>query len=148
MSGFLSPYRGERYHLRDFRGRGRQPHGPEELFNYRHSSLRNCIERCFGVLKARFPILKQMPPYSLHHQRYIVIACCAIHNYIRMHANSDNIFEEYGREDFEVARNEMDIGASTSNAENQAEININSAQLRQMAVVRDGIAQALWESQT
>ncbi|KAL5562905.1 hypothetical protein UlMin_032652 [Ulmus minor] len=24
--------------------------GPTELFNYRHASLRNCIERCFGVM--------------------------------------------------------------------------------------------------
>ncbi|XP_062103289.1 protein ALP1-like [Humulus lupulus] len=52
MPGFLAPYRGERYHLRRFRGRGNHPRGAMELFNYRHSSLRNVIERCFGLLKA------------------------------------------------------------------------------------------------
>lgn len=46
--GFLSPYRGERYHLRETR-EGGVPQGPQERFNYLHSSLRNVIERCFGV---------------------------------------------------------------------------------------------------
>ncbi|XP_022883271.1 uncharacterized protein LOC111400040 [Olea europaea var. sylvestris] len=50
MPGFLAPYRGQRYHLRDYVGRGRL-RGKEELFNYRHSSCRNIIERCIGVLK-------------------------------------------------------------------------------------------------
>ena len=49
--GFLPPYHTERYHLRDFQG-GDHPEGAKELFNYRHSSLRNVIERCFGILKA------------------------------------------------------------------------------------------------
>ena len=53
----------ERYHLRDFQGEDR-PEGAKELFNYRHSSLRNVIERCFGVLKAQFPVLKMMPRYK------------------------------------------------------------------------------------
>ncbi|KAL0534207.1 hypothetical protein IC582_028495 [Cucumis melo] len=84
MPGFLAPFRGQRYHLRDFRERRHRPRNREEVFNYRHSSLRNVIERCFGVLKARFPILKQMSPYSIKTQKYIPIACCTIHNYIRL----------------------------------------------------------------
>ncbi|XP_060673309.1 uncharacterized protein LOC107417030 [Ziziphus jujuba] len=52
--GFLPSFRGERYHLQEYHGRGPQPRGPKELFNYRHSSLRNVIERCFGVLKVHF----------------------------------------------------------------------------------------------
>ena len=82
MLGFLSPYRGERYHLRDYRGPRRRPRGPIELFKYRHSSLRNIIERCFGVLKAHFPILKVMPNYRPRRQRHISIACCVLHNFI------------------------------------------------------------------
>ncbi|XP_062103644.1 protein ALP1-like [Humulus lupulus] len=95
MSGFLAPYRGECYHLRRFRGRGNHPRGAMELFNYRHSSLRNVIERCFGLLKVRFPILKSMPPYFLGKQRRIPIACCAIHNLIKMHSINDRMFEQY-----------------------------------------------------
>ena len=66
MLRFISPYRGEHYHLRDYRGRGRQPTGPMDLFDYRHSSLRNIIEQCFGVLKARFSIPKMMSNYHVH----------------------------------------------------------------------------------
>ena len=68
MSGFLAPYRGRRYHLRDYVGRGR-PREKEELFNYRHSSCRNIIECCIGVLKARFSILKLITNYPLSRQR-------------------------------------------------------------------------------
>ncbi|KAL7184337.1 hypothetical protein ACSBR2_026480 [Camellia fascicularis] len=44
MTGFLAPYCSERYHLEQFRGYRRCPNGYKELFNYRHSSLRNVIE--------------------------------------------------------------------------------------------------------
>lgn len=60
------------------------------------------------------------------YQRYILIPCYAIPNYIRLHAHSYNIFEEYGRDDLEVERDEMDIGASTSNTGNQVNINVSS----------------------
>jgi hypothetical protein len=80
---FSPPSKGERYHAQEYRGQGRQKRSLEELFNYRHSSLRMTIERCFGVLKNRFPILKSMSPYKPSRQRLIVTACCAIHNYIR-----------------------------------------------------------------
>ena len=92
--GFLQHYKGERYHAQEFHGRGRQARTAKELFNFRHSSLRMTIERCFGVLKARFPILKLMPPYKPSRQRLIVIACCAIHNYARRWGMHDRLFRE------------------------------------------------------
>ena len=51
MHGYLTLYRGERYHLQDYQGRGRQSKTSKELFNYHHSSLQNVIEHCFGVVK-------------------------------------------------------------------------------------------------
>ncbi|KAJ8752292.1 hypothetical protein K2173_003928 [Erythroxylum novogranatense] len=48
MQGYLGPYKGERYHLPDFRRSG-QPRGKKEIFNHAHSSLRCTIERTFGV---------------------------------------------------------------------------------------------------
>ncbi|XP_031101826.1 uncharacterized protein LOC116005724 [Ipomoea triloba] len=48
IPGFLAPYRWEAYHLNEFRGQGRI-RNKQALFNYRHSSLRNVIERCFGL---------------------------------------------------------------------------------------------------
>ncbi|KAI3792178.1 hypothetical protein L2E82_06049 [Cichorium intybus] len=53
--GFLTPYRGQRYHLNDW---SRPPRNAKELYNKRHSSARNVIERCFGLLKIRWAILR------------------------------------------------------------------------------------------
>jgi hypothetical protein len=79
--GILPPYRGVRYHLKEFQGT-RQPENPKELFNHRHSSLMTSVERAFGTLKNRFKILKSQPLFSFITQVKIVLACCALHNFI------------------------------------------------------------------
>jgi len=48
----LTAYHGVRYHLKNYIRRG--PQNAQELFNHRHSSLRNVIERTFNVLKKDF----------------------------------------------------------------------------------------------
>ncbi|XP_077228386.1 uncharacterized protein LOC143861336 [Tasmannia lanceolata] len=81
LGNFITPFRKTKYHLSETRGRA--PHTTKQLFNHRHSSARYIIERAFGVLKKRFPILTTEPMYSLEKQVDIVIACCCIHNFIR-----------------------------------------------------------------
>ncbi|KAK2663187.1 hypothetical protein Ddye_001761 [Dipteronia dyeriana] len=54
-SGLIVPYRGVRYHLKEYSSHPLQ--NSRELFNIRHTSLHNAIERVFGVLKKRFPII-------------------------------------------------------------------------------------------
>ncbi|KAL4569481.1 hypothetical protein LXL04_025119 [Taraxacum kok-saghyz] len=90
------PYKGThiRYHLPDFqRGQTaamRAPRGSQETFNYRHSSLRNIIERTFGVWKARWALLRDMHVnFTYDHQVQIVIASMAVHNYIRRFGRDD-----------------------------------------------------------
>ena len=63
-SGLVAPFRGVRYHLKEYSSKG--PENAKELFNHRHASLRNAIERAFGVLKKRFPIIRSTtePTYS------------------------------------------------------------------------------------
>ncbi|XP_030930823.1 putative nuclease HARBI1 [Quercus lobata] len=99
--GFLPPYHTERYHLRDFRG-GNRPEGAKELFNYRHSSLRNVIESCFGVLKARFLVLKMMPRYKPCRQGNVMRACCTINNFIRMATRNDHLFTQFNVDNLTV----------------------------------------------
>jgi hypothetical protein len=54
----MAPYRGVRYHLKEKQRQANQkPENAKELFNLRHSSLRNVIERIFGVLKRQWQIL-------------------------------------------------------------------------------------------
>ncbi|KAA0059934.1 retrotransposon protein [Cucumis melo var. makuwa] len=55
--GFLGPYRGQRYHLQEWRSAGNAPTNTKEYFNMKHSSARNVIEHTFGVLKGRWVIL-------------------------------------------------------------------------------------------
>ncbi|XP_061363236.1 protein ALP1-like [Gastrolobium bilobum] len=55
--GFLTPYRGQRYHLSEWR-HGAHPRTAQEFFNMKHSSARNVIERCFGMLKGRWAIVR------------------------------------------------------------------------------------------
>jgi hypothetical protein len=94
--GFLGPYRGQRYHLQEFRRRG-QPQTREEIFNRMHSSLRCVIERTFGVWKKRWRILQNMPSFNYKEQVRIVVASMAIHNYIRRTSMHDVAFMEFDR---------------------------------------------------
>uniref|UniRef100_A0A803N7K7 DDE Tnp4 domain-containing protein n=1 Tax=Chenopodium quinoa TaxID=63459 RepID=A0A803N7K7_CHEQI len=56
--GFLAPYRGHLYHLKEWNRGVIQPLTVEEYFNLRHAKARNVIERCFGLLKGRRGILR------------------------------------------------------------------------------------------
>uniref|UniRef100_A0A2N9FS97 Myb/SANT-like domain-containing protein n=1 Tax=Fagus sylvatica TaxID=28930 RepID=A0A2N9FS97_FAGSY len=91
-NGYLTPYKGEKYHLPDFRRAGRG-NKIEERFNYVHSSLRSVIERTFGVWKNKWRILRQMPSYDIEDQRNIVVATCVLHNFIRIHDREDEGFK-------------------------------------------------------
>jgi hypothetical protein len=92
IKGYLTPYKGERYHIPDFRRAGRG-NGIEERFNYVHSSLRSVIERTFGVWKNRWHILRQMSSYDFNDQMLIVVATAVLHNFIRIHDRNDKGFK-------------------------------------------------------
>ncbi|XP_062103745.1 uncharacterized protein LOC133814850 [Humulus lupulus] len=141
MPGFLSPYRGEMYHLGQYTDLN--PIGKKELFNYRHSSLRNVIERCFGVLKARFPILKQMHSYDLRIQKYIVIACCGIHNFIRTNAEA-NVYFDGGEGNSEVQATTLQSTDGTLT--DSVEFSIFRTHICEMTQVRDEIADHIWRA--
>jgi hypothetical protein len=82
---FLAPYRGVRYHLKEW-GHGRhrlQDH--MELFNHRHAVLRNHIERLLGILKKRFSILNVGTFHPITNQVKILAAAAIFHNIIKMH---------------------------------------------------------------
>ena len=66
-----------------------RPESPEELFNLRHSSIRNVIERIFRVVKNRFKILDRGCNFDIHVQSGVVLALCALRNSIREYSNTD-----------------------------------------------------------
>ncbi|XP_052622595.1 uncharacterized protein LOC111896182 [Lactuca sativa] len=94
----MAPYRGVRYHLKKYSMRG--PQNSKELFNLRHASLRNAIERAFGVLKRRFPIIRSTtkPFYSCETQSAIVLACCILHNFLLDEDRDINLEDEVMQE--------------------------------------------------
>ena len=93
MKGYLSPCKGERYHIPDFRD-GSQAEGMHEVFNHAHSSLRNVIEITIGVWKKRGHILCDMRPFSLVKQQKIIVATTILHNFIPMCGVEDEEFNK------------------------------------------------------
>ena len=68
----------------------------------KHSSARNVIERCFGVIKNRWAILRSPSFYPIKIQNRIVMACCLLHNFIRREMPDDGndlILEESDDDD-------------------------------------------------
>jgi len=105
----ITPYRGVRYHLKEYSQRG--PQNARELFNHRHSSLRNVIEKTFGVLKKRFPIIASgtKTHYSVDTMTDIILACCILHNFLRRVDNDDSLLEEV---DHELMQGDIDSSHS------------------------------------
>jgi hypothetical protein len=88
-------YRSTRYHLKEQQLGGKKPENSKELFNLRHTSLRNVIEQIFGVLKRKYQILCTLLEYSINTQTRIILACTALHNWVRsIKGDRANIFLE------------------------------------------------------
>lgn len=52
----------------------------EQLYNESHIRTRNCIERCFGVIKRRFPILAYGCRLNINTVLTVIVASCVLHN--------------------------------------------------------------------
>ncbi|KAK6781957.1 hypothetical protein RDI58_019753 [Solanum bulbocastanum] len=81
-NGFMFPYQGYRYWIKDWPGNNSSPRCPEELFNMKHARARNVIEREFELLNGRWGILRSPLWYSVKVHNRIISACCLIHNFI------------------------------------------------------------------
>jgi len=141
MPGFIAPYRGVRYHLKEIEGR--RPQNARELFNFRHSSLRSTIERSFALLKNRFGILdNKKPKYPLEIQIDIVLACTVIHNYILGVDPYDPMVNdvgttevEYDDQNFSEHHESQPLSQSQQRAANQ-----------EWVAKREAIAQNMWNT--
>ena len=116
-SGLIAPYRGVCYHLKEYSSRPLE--NPQELFNLHHASLYNAIERAFGVLKKRFPIIGSTtePNYSPNTQSSIFLACCILHNYLMGVEPDESLIKEVDRD----ISNELE----ESDEVNDTPINVN-----------------------
>ena len=81
-------------------------------------------------MKARFPILKQMPPYPIKTQKYILIACCTVHNYIRLNDRQDDLFNDFSNE-LMIVEDTHNLSANLRN--DRIELDVSRQYLREMA---------------
>ena len=56
-----------------------------------------------------------MPCYKPSRQQSIVVACCTLHNWIRLSTRNDKLFSEYEVEDLSV-QGEQEITSSTNHS--------------------------------
>ena len=133
---YLTPYRGVRYHLREQALANLRPATKEELFNLRHSSLRNVLERIFGVLKRRFRWLNSAQEYSIEVQVRVVYALTGLHNFIRSLESVDVFAEaEYAEE----RSRDADLGRQSNRDDEEIHDSV------EMEEFRDNLARAMWE---
>ncbi|XP_042011747.1 protein ANTAGONIST OF LIKE HETEROCHROMATIN PROTEIN 1-like isoform X1 [Salvia splendens] len=105
-NGFLTPYKGVRYHLNEWGQGNAMPQDPKELFNMRHTRARNVIERAFAVLKMRWGILRSASYYPIKIQIRLIMACFLLHNFIRREMATDPVEAELDEETWEYAADE------------------------------------------
>lgn len=147
LPGFIAPYPNVSYHLKEFPD-GYHPENAKELFNQRHSLLRNATDRIFGALKARFPILTTAPPYPLQTQVKLVVAACGIHNYIRREKPDDWLFKMFEQDSLlqvEESSPPSEMDQQMMHAENSAlDVPFDDEQLEYSLQLRDSIATEMW----
>ena len=132
----FTPYRGVRYHLKEWARGNQKPQNRRELFNLRHASCRNMVERGYGVTQARLPVLTNMRKYPYEKQVDITITAFCLHNFIRMNQEYEDAFDHVPIAP-ELVEPLPPIPITDPNH--------NTALLNQW---RDGIAQQMWDDYT
>lgn len=99
---FMTPYSNTRYRLADFQWQSALR--KEEIFNHAHAQLINVIDHTHRISNALFSILKQMTPYHFEVQRYIVIACFSVLNFIRKCNINDKVFTNCEEDNIFIAK--------------------------------------------
>ena len=95
---------------------------------------RNCVERIFVIVKRRFRILSISPEYSVQVQAKLVLAVCALHNFIRSYDPEDGV--AYDTEEI--------IREVTQPEAEQFGTRITREESEEASQRRDEIAHAMW----
>ena len=114
-----------------------RPTTSEELYNLRHASARNVIERIFGVLKRHFRILVHPPKYDMRTQARLPAALGALHNFIH-----DNDPDDVA--DFEDDNENLYDGGQPFMGELAGGVP-NRAERARASQRQESIAKAMWE---
>lgn len=63
-------------------GKNKQLTNEENIFNYRLSRARRCVENSFGILSSKWQCLSRTLFSSPDRAQKIVLACCHLHNFL------------------------------------------------------------------
>jgi DDE superfamily endonuclease len=126
----MAPYRGVQYHLKEQRLANQKPENVKELFNLRHSSLRNVVECIFGVLKRQWQVLGGKGcEYSIDTQTDLFQALIGLYNFGKQRGDTfDDAIEVIAGLDNDIEPFEKTI----------------TAQNKWMEKMRDNIAVRIW----
>jgi hypothetical protein len=127
----ITPYRGVRYHLKEWSSGNQKPATKEELFNLRHASLRNVIERVFGVFKKKFPLMQSMLSYPFSTQVELVLGATVVFNFIRLSMEPLGLLDE-PESNQQAELDDQDIAAEEADTDTSAK------------TLRDKIASQMW----
>lgn len=67
---------------------GKNLEGLQRVFNYRLYRVRRIIENVFGIMSARFRVLRSAIALDADKTRKVILACCALHNFLMTRNNS------------------------------------------------------------
>jgi len=129
----MTPYRGVRYHLKEQARASLKPQTKEELYNLRHASLRNVIERQFGVLKRRFKLIRAAPEYPLPVQVRLIYALTGLNNFIARNNIQPDLYQTEGYRDHHEVLQDLELDSLPIEPDSP-----------DMDVKRDGIAIKMW----
>lgn len=65
----------------------------EKIFNYRLCRARRVVENVFGILASRFRVFLQPVTINIERMDAVVLACCALHNFLRRRSKKNYITE-------------------------------------------------------
>lgn len=74
---------------------------PERIYNYRLSRARRIIENVFGIISARFRVLRRTIELPRNKVKTIVCAICVLHNFLMSQNNSLSVYAPRGTFDVE-----------------------------------------------
>lgn len=87
----------------------------ERIFNYRLSRARQIIENAFGIISARFRVLRRSVELSEQKVTQIVCVVCVLHNFIMSRTQSASVYAPSGTFDQE----DMDGNITPGNWRNE-----------------------------
>lgn len=64
----------------------------QRVFNYRLSRVRRIVENVFGIFTSRFGVFQKTIPLEPEKVEKVVLAACALHNFLRSKPSSRNIY--------------------------------------------------------